>query len=109
LEERPDAKLAVYAIWLPMLGGDARDEWDPAVLDDERVAHFWDEERVSGKWLGDHETGDLGSPGGVVWDAYLLFGPDARWEDEPSELVAAGAPIIGETDELGRETAKLVD
>jgi hypothetical protein len=92
-----------------MLGGDARDEWDPAVLDDERVAHFWDEERVLGAWLGDHETGDLGSPGGVVWDAYFLFGPDARWDEEPSDLAAAGEPIIGETEKLGTETAALLD
>jgi hypothetical protein len=90
-----------------MLGGDARDEWDAAVLDDERVAHFWDEERVSGQWLADHETGDLGG-GGVVWDAYFLFGPDARWDDEPTDLRAAGRPIVGETGKLDEAAAPLL-
>jgi hypothetical protein len=100
LDEKPDAKVAVYAVWLPMLAGEERSDWDGGPLVERRVAHFWDGDRILGRWLADRETGDLGRPGGVVWDAYLLFGPDARWQDEPTGLRAAGAPIIGETGEL---------
>ncbi len=108
LDEKPDAKLAVYAVWMPMLGGEERSDWDGGPLVEKRVDHFWDEERVLGRWLADNETGDVGSPGGIVWDAYFLFSPDARWDDEPPEPLAAGATIIGATDELQREAAELL-
>jgi hypothetical protein len=109
LDDEPAAKLAVYAVWMPMLGGEERSDFDGGPLVEQRVAHFWDQDKVLGRWLADHETGDLGREGGIVWDAYLLFGPDARWEDEAPEPLAAGATIIGETDELEREAAALVD
>jgi len=108
LDENPDAKVAVYAVWLPMLGGEQRSDWDGGPLVERRVSHYWDGDRVLGRWLADRETGDVGSPGSVVWDAYFLFGPDARWNEEPTDLLAAGAPIIGETDNLGSEARRLL-
>lgn len=108
LDDKPGAKVAVYAVWMPMLGGEERSDWDGGPLVEKRVRHFWDEEKVLGRWLADHETGDVGREGGVVWDAYFLFGPDARWDDEALEPLGAGATIIGETDALGREAATLL-
>ena len=109
LDERPDAEIAVYAVWLPMLGGEQRSDWDGGPLVEPRVDHFWDGDRLTGRWLADHETGELGSSGGGVWGAYFLFGPDARWVEEPSDLAAAGEPIIGETGKLAEAAAKLLD
>ena len=108
LDSKPGAKLAVYAVWMPMLAGEERSDWDGGPLVEGRVDHFWDEEKVLGRWLADRETGGLGSPGGIVWDAYLLFGPEARWGDEPTDLLAAGATIIGETGELEAEFRRLL-
>ena len=108
LNAKPDAKIAVYAVWLPMLGGEERSDWDGGPLVEPRVEHFWDGDRLAGRWLADHETGDLGSPGGVLWDAYFLFGADARWDDEPTGLLAAGDPIIGETDRLAEAAEPLL-
>ena len=51
---------------------------------------------------GDHRTGDLEQPGGVVWDAFLAFGASARWQTEPSDLLTAGSTIIANTDSLER-------
>jgi len=83
-----------------MLAGDSRGAWDPHVLDDPRVVSFWDRSRLAGKWFADHSTGGLGSPGDVVWDAYLAFGKGSRWQREPSGLVASGSDIIDNTSGL---------
>jgi hypothetical protein len=100
LNEQKDAEVAVYAVWMPMLAGEKRSDWDGGPLVEPRVEHYWDEDRVLGRWLADHETGDLGRRGDVVWDAYFLYGPDASWDEELPEPLAAGAPIIAETGDL---------
>lgn len=107
LEKYPDATLRVYTVWLPMLATDAREEWDPALLADDRVSHWWDEERVAGKWLADHDVGGLGYAG-IVWDAFFVFGPEAGWGSEPGPLVAAGAPVIEDTTTLGNALRPLL-
>ncbi len=102
LEKHPDAKLAVFVLWLPMLAGDARAEWDEDLLDDRRVSHFWDEERVSGRWFAEADL-EAERSGPVVWDAYFVFRPVSRWDEEPSALLGSGSPVIGATAELQRE------
>ncbi len=87
----------MIAIWLPMLAGDSRSAWPKGMFTDARVTSFWDGDRLSGSWLADHQTGGLSAPGSIVWDAYLAFGPKARWIDAPSEPTVAGSDIIGHT------------
>ena len=98
LNAHPNAKLTVYAIWLPMLAGDSRDAWDAHVLDDPRVISLWDGDRLAGRWFADHSIGGLGGPGDVVWDAYLAFGKNSRWRSAPSGVLASGSDIIDNTD-----------
>jgi hypothetical protein len=107
LERYPSAELQVYAIWLPMLPTDARSEWHEGLLSDPRVRHFWDEERVAGRWFAEANTGDIGYAG-IVWDAYLLFGPDAAWEREPRPLVGAGTPVTGKSVQLEDQARSLL-
>jgi hypothetical protein len=97
----------VLAVWLPMLATDSRDGWDPTLLDDPRVTHLWDGDRVTGTWFADSKL-DLGYPGPVVWDAYLVFGPDARWGDPPSGFAGAGWTVIGRTDDLDAELERVL-
>lgn len=80
-----------------MLGGDRRTDIDTHVLDDPRVTTFWDGDKVAGRWLADQQIGDLSVPGGVVWDAYLAFAPDAAWQTTPTALIASGTTIIDTT------------
>ncbi len=99
LDAHPHAQLTVYAIWLPMLAGDARGEWDAHVLDDPRVISLWDGERVAGRWFADHPIDglSLSPPGYVVWDAYYAFGKTSRWNAVPTGVLAAGSDIIDNT------------
>jgi hypothetical protein len=84
-----------------MLVGDSRSEVDVGLLDDPRVTHFWDEQRVVGRWLADTGVGE--PSGSVVWDAYYVFGPDADWNERPSPLVGFGSPVVSVTGSLERE------
>jgi hypothetical protein len=52
---------------------------------------------VAAHWFADHVRND---PGGTAWDVYFLYGPDSRWDEAPSGLVASGSPVIGDLDTL---------
>jgi hypothetical protein len=99
IDRHPGAKLSIYVVWMPMLATDARDEIDVALLQDDRVRQFWDEKRMLGRYLAEADLGGLGYSG-IVWDAFFLFGPQARWTDRPTGLVESGAPVVNETDKL---------
>lgn len=89
LEQYPTGKLRVYAVWLPMLWLDTRGMWDGNNMPDPRVTHFWDGQRIIGKWF----ASEVDDYQGISWDAYYLYGPDATWAATPSPLVASGGPI----------------
>lgn len=103
MNAHPNAKLAVFAIWLPMLAGDSRSAWDSNVLADPRVTEFWDGDRIAGKWFNDKGPGALGYPGGIVWDAYYAFPDDSTWTNEPSRVLASGSDIIDHVSGLERD------
>ena len=97
----------MIAIWLPVLGGDSRSAWPRGMFDDPRVTSLWDGDRLAGRWFAAHQTGGLGGPGTIVWDAYLGYGPKARWRGAPTDPIVAGSDIIAHTDGLQRFAATL--
>lgn len=107
LRDHPDADLSLIVVWLPQFPGDSRSRWDPSVLADRRVTHFWDQDSTSGHWFRDHV--DLPyRTGPVLWDAYLLYGPDSEWGSVPDHLISTGRTVIGNTDQLDRDLAALL-
>jgi hypothetical protein len=97
LEAEPEAKLRVYAIWLPFLGGSEQAaDISQRVLPDHRVTQFWDGEALTSEWFArniDHSP----SP---AWDEYYLFGSRARWGSTLGPLVSSGGTIIGQSSTL---------
>lgn len=97
--------LKVYAIWFAMYPGDVQDRWLADALPDPRVTHYWDEEKSVGRWYGDRVAaaamqptlapGSKGVEFPVLWDAYLVYGPGARWVDEPTDLRRWGRTVLG--------------
>lgn len=75
----------------------SRSRWDAAELTDPRVVHMWDERNLVGPWIVDN----IGYQG-ADWDLYLLFGPDARWDEVPAPLVDSGFTVIGQSEKLQR-------
>jgi len=104
LQEHPDSDLEVYVVWFDMLAGDSRAGWDGYLISDPRATNLWDGERLASRTLGDSVEG--ASP--PVWDAYLLYGPEASWEDQPPRPVGTGYTVYGERDKLQTEIRPLL-
>ena len=93
-----------------MLPADSRAKWPADLLADSRVIHRWDEPKATGTWYGKRTDGmkpqlAFGSAWGngeILWDAYLLYDADARWDDAPTSLIHWGRTIVA-----GRETLKV--
>ena len=99
LDKYPAADLRVFVVWFSMLPSDFRLLVDHRVLADPRAANFWDERRVVGRWFAQQVAHDPG----ITWDAYFLYGPEARWESVPAPLVSSGGTVIGQRRELQRD------
>jgi hypothetical protein len=105
LTQLPSDQLRVYAVWLPMLGGDAREKWDGRTMPDIRVTHFWDGELQIGQWFAEQVEGYRG----VSWDTYYLYGPGSKWETVPSHLVGSAGTIYAERERLKMQISTLLD
>lgn len=110
LEAYPDSDIDVTAIWFNMLFSDSRDRWDPNLLTDPRVTHYWDADQDIGRWFDQNEQaiGFDFNNGPIVWDSFLLFGPEATWSDLPTPLISFGNTVIADNDELHEATMKLL-
>lgn len=104
LAKYPKAHLRVYTVWFNMLVGDSRGGWDSTVLPDARVTHLWDGQKLVGQWFA-AQAGDTGS---TYWDAYWLYGPDARWDQAPGPTVGTGGPVISVREQLQGQIVPLL-
>lgn len=109
LAKRATADVKVYAIYFEVVPGDqgAKSRIDPDTLfDDPRVTVFWDDEQVAGRWFEDNVTKvgrRQGQEGRVEWDAFILFGPKAKWDEKGAEVVSWGRTLYQERDRLARD------
>ena len=109
LKKYPNANLRVYAVWFNMMPADSRSKWPAALLTDSRVTHWWDEGKVVGRWFAPRTAGikpqlapgSAWGDGEILWDAYLLYGTNARWDDAPTGVIHWGRTIVA-----GRESLK---
>lgn len=99
LEEHPDEDLVVYAVWFNMVATDRKARWDPDLLGDKRVRHYWDEDRVLGAWISKNLP-DHNHLGAIDWDSYYLFDTDGNWDDTFENVRASGTPIAKSTEKL---------
>lgn len=106
LAKYPDSSLRVYAIWLPMISDDSRSRWRQDLLTDSRVTHFWDEDRLVGRFFA--KLSDPPPKGGVQWDAFFVYGPEASWDETPPPLRSFGRTVMGTREKLRAALAPLL-
>jgi hypothetical protein len=77
LAKHAEARLGAYVVWEPMRGArEAAVAAATTTVSDPRATHYWDE---GGRLMQDFSS-VLGLRG-PAWDVYLLYGPEARWDD----------------------------
>ena len=105
LQRYRDARLRVYVVWVKRWALDTRAEIDGAGMVDPRVTHLWDAGNVVGQGFLDRFGIDFG---GLDYDFFLLFDPDATWDQRPPRSVTSGATVIGDSDRLAAGAAALL-
>ena len=104
LEQHPNADLQVYVVWFNMLSGDSRSGWDECVMSDPRATHLWDEKRLASQTF----AGEVQGASPPVWDAYLLYGPEATWNDGPPRPISSGYTVYGARQDLEKNILPLL-
>jgi len=118
LDAHRDSDLRVYAVWFNMVEGDARDRWSPELLTDRRVVHFWDEGKTVGAFFAPRTQSEemeqalapnsSGLGQAVLWDSYLVFGPESKWDNGPSGIRRWGRTILRTRNDLGEAVKGLL-
>ena len=110
-----DPQLLVYAIWFNMYPGDSRQRWPDTLLTDQRVRHYWDQGRTIGQLylqllpaIWPKRSPDVVVPeADALWDAYMLYRPDAQWGEQHPDVVAWGYPILRTAETLVQELERI--
>lgn len=97
MDEISDERLRVYVVWGPMLDKEKEEDARDATIHvaDPRVIHFW----TASHQLAEAIDGPLGIEGSRAWDTFLLFGPEARWDEAfptPASVMHVGKPLSPE-------------
>ena len=96
LEQKPDAQLSVYVVWVPQFGAQ-RSDLDTSLFHDRRVRVYWDPTgAVAGTAVGNPDA----------YDVYALYDGKAelRWDT----TVASGGSVIGDSDRLKQDVEQLL-
>ena len=104
----PSAELRVYVVWFDVLLGDDSSKWDPDLMPDPRVIHYWDAEKSLSTWFPKQEQYESLTFGPFAWDQYFLYGPEATWIDVPAPLVSSGRTVISNRKKLEKTLLPLL-
>jgi len=90
-----------------MYPGEKNLRWNSTRLPNPRVSHYWDMEKIVGRWLVDRKVIDY--PHEALWDAYLLFKREAIWDAKPQSLTSWGMPVYPNRKGLAETRRQLKD
>jgi len=79
VQQIADSELRIYSVWVPTMARDSHKEAQRATvfLPGDRVEHFWTPDLQ----VANSFREGIGLAEGPVWDVYLLYGPEAFWQD----------------------------
>ncbi|HET7746725.1 MAG TPA: hypothetical protein VFM29_05465 [Vicinamibacteria bacterium] len=101
LSSRAGADFRVYAVWFANYGDDHRSRWPADLLADPRVLHFWDEEKLLGRFYQSQLKSQQ-----IAWDMFIAYAPEARWSDR--RPYRHGRTIIGRHEDLAAALDELL-
>jgi hypothetical protein len=107
LRKNPNAGLAVFAVWEPMLPTDmsAPSTSTLARLSDARVRQFYDSDHLIAKRLKDdarppQPTPDCCTRGEILWDLMAIYPAGNRWEERIPAAITFNGPVVDVIAEL---------
>jgi hypothetical protein len=74
-------------------------------VSDPRATHLWDQKRLASRAF----AGEVEGAAPPVWDAYLLYGPEVTWDDEPPQPISSGYTVYGAREELEKNILPLLE
>jgi hypothetical protein len=106
----PEARVRLFVVWEPVIRTDIAPPTSSVMgkLRDTRAAQFWDPKRlVSDALIGTARAHLERLPPGdevpsVIWDAVLIYGPEARWDERIPFPAYYGGPVESVMDEAKR-------
>jgi hypothetical protein len=102
------APLRVYAVWFNNFEGDDRELWEPSLLHDARVTHYWDQKKQLGRWYANALTRPQ-APEYVEWDAFFVYAPGDTWSESATRPIRWGRTIVGKREDLRAAVAGLLN
>ena len=100
LEQHPEAKVTVFAVWEPILPTD----WIPPTtgtlgrLSDRRVRQFWDREHTLAKAVADSRADqpkpDCCERSGTLWDLIAVYPAGAEWNESLPRAAVFNGPVV---------------
>lgn len=100
LTEIPDAKIAVFAVWEPILSSDFIPPTTGALgrLSDRRVRQFWDKNHRLAKVMAESRVGqpqpDCCDRNGTLWDLIAVYPPGSEWREKLPPAKLFNGPVV---------------
>jgi hypothetical protein len=100
LQEHSNSKVAVFAVWEPILPTDwsAPSSWALGRLSDARVRQFWDKQHSLAKIMADSldrkTKPQCCNRNGNLWDLIAVYSPQAVWSDRLPPAVVFDGPVV---------------
>jgi hypothetical protein len=81
LQAIPDPRLTVYVVWEPVLPKDNAEQAKAtsSLFSDPRLVQFWAPSLAAGQQF----ASVVGTHGTPVWDLFMVFPGDAKWQESP--------------------------
>lgn len=94
VQEIPDERFRVYAVWGPMLKKEKEEDAKQATvhLPDPRVRHFW----TGSQGVAEAFEAPLGLRDEPAWDTFMVFPPGVTWGEAvptPAYYMHKGKPL----------------
>ena len=100
MEQHPEEKLTVFAVWEPILPTDwiAPTTGVLGRLSDRRVRQFWDKDHRLAKLMADSRA-DQAKPGccsrsGTLWDLIAVYPAGAEWRETLPRASVFDGPVV---------------
>ena len=90
MQEFAGKPVRIFVVWEPVLATDWSSPSTASLrrLSDNRVAQFWDKNRLISHSMGAHDRR------GIVWDYIAVYPPGAVWKHDPPTAIYHGNPVI---------------